>query len=60
MGREGIVNTHHDTCWVCEKRKYVLLSLNMDPTSNKKTWGIPIKSIKEKQRLRKKYLPNDG
>ena len=60
MGREGIVNTFHETCWVCEKRKYVLLALNMDPTNPKKTWGQPIRSAKEKMKLRKKYLANYG
>lgn len=58
MGREGIVNTNHETCWVCEKRKYVLLSVNMDPTASKPTWGTPITDPREKQKLCKKYLPN--
>ena len=58
LGREGIVRTHHETCWVCEKRKYVLLAVNMDPTNQKKTWGLPIRNLKEHKRLCKKYVFN--
>ena len=58
LGREGIVNTHHETCWVCEKRKYVFLSANMDPDRKKQTWGAAITNPKEKAKLKKKYLTN--
>lgn len=58
LGREGIVNTHHETCWVCEKRKYVLMVVNMDPGHDKKAWGVPITNEKDKAKLKKKYLPN--
>ena len=58
LGREGLVNTHHETCWVCEKRKYVLMAVNMDSKSQKQTWGQPITLPKEKAKLKKKYLPS--
>ena len=60
-GREGIVNSFHDDCWVCEKRKYVLLAVSTDPSKQnayKSTWGEPITSIREKERLVRKYLPH--
>ena len=54
-GREGIVNTHHETCWVCEERRYVLLSWDRDNISEK--WGEPVVNEKDVKRLKKKYLP---
>ena len=59
FGREGIVNTHHETCWVCEKRKYVLLTVNMELGPDEKhSWGVPVTNPRDKAKLKKKYLPN--
>ena len=59
LGREGLINTHHSTCWVCEKRKYVLLTVQMDPANKNKfyeKWGNPITNYREKIMLKNKYL----
>ena len=58
-GREGIVRTFHETCWVCEKRKYVLLTVDTDPMKKlNATWGPPIMDEYEKMCLKQRYLPN--
>ena len=44
-GRDGIVKTFHNDCWVCEKRKYTLLAVSTDPSIKggyRTTWGDPI------------------
>ena len=44
---------------MCEKRKYVLLSVSTDPLKqHNTTWGTPIVSEIERAKLMRKYLPN--
>ena len=55
-GREGIVNTNHDNCWVCEERRYILFTWDRENISER--WGDPISDELDIRRIRKKYLPH--
>ena len=55
-GREGIINTHHDNCWVCEERKYLIFTWDRENISEK--WGDAITDERDIRKIKKKYLPN--
>ena len=56
--RHGIVKNFHTNCWVCEKRKYVLMSVNLTKIVDLKQWGEPITLRAEIRRIENTYLPN--